>query len=82
VPLYVDSKASRLIQAADFVAWATFQYYENNDPRYIQEISACFDADGGIQHGLMHHIKGYGKCKCIACASRRDLVIPNKVPKF
>jgi uncharacterized protein DUF3800 len=28
VPLYVDSKASRVVQAADCVAWAIFNYYE------------------------------------------------------
>jgi hypothetical protein len=82
VPLYVDSKASRLIQAADFVAWATWHYYEYNNPRFVQEINDCFDADGGIQHGLMHLIKGYGSCKCVACASRRDLVVASAVPKF
>jgi hypothetical protein len=82
VPLYVDSKASRLVQAADFVAWATFQYYEHKNSTFMQYINAGFDCDAGVQHGLVHLIGGYTGCACVACASRRDLVIATKVPTF
>jgi hypothetical protein len=35
VPLYVDSSVSRLVQAADFVAWGVWQYYEMSRPGFI-----------------------------------------------
>jgi hypothetical protein len=31
VPLFVDSRASRMIQVADLVAWFTFRKYEYKD---------------------------------------------------
>jgi hypothetical protein len=31
VPFFVDSRASRLVQLADLVAWATFRFYEHKD---------------------------------------------------
>ena len=33
VPLFVDSKATRLIQLADLVAWAVFRKVERDDAR-------------------------------------------------
>lgn len=71
VPLYVDSQASRLVQAADFVAWAIFQYYENGHAEHLQLINHRFDVDGGIQHGLVHLKRGYRSCPCVTCDSRR-----------
>lgn len=52
VPVFMDSQASRLIQLADLVAYALFRRYEHNDSKYFDVISACFDQDGGIVHGL------------------------------
>ncbi len=82
VPLYVDSKNSRLVQASDLVAWATFQYYEHKNPRFIQTINARFDCDGGIQHGLAHLNRSHRTCQCVACASHRTLVVASTVPVF
>lgn len=55
VPLFLDSKASRLIQLADLVAYAIFRKYEANDSTYYDVISGCFDNYRGTTHGL--HIK-------------------------
>lgn len=76
VPLFVDSKASRLVQAVDLVAWATFNYYERGHDTYFGRIHPRFDAQDGVQHGLVHLVKGYKKCSCAPCDSRRNYVIP------
>lgn len=52
VPLFLDSRASRLIQLADLVAYALFRKYERNDESFFTEIAGCFDSEGGINHGL------------------------------
>lgn len=36
VPLFLDSRASRLIQLADLIAYAVFRYYESADDRFSQ----------------------------------------------
>jgi hypothetical protein len=52
VPVFIDSRASRLIQLADLVAYATFRKFEANDDTFFKEIEHCFDAEGGVKHGL------------------------------
>jgi hypothetical protein len=52
VPLFLDSKASRLIQLADIIAYAIFRYYEKEDTRFFPIIQPRFDSEGGIVHGL------------------------------
>lgn len=71
VPLFVDSRASRLIQMADLVAWSTFRRYEFKDGRFFDPLISLFDADGGVIHGLYHHRGSHETCYCPACASRR-----------
>jgi Protein of unknown function (DUF3800) len=80
VPLYVDSKASRLVQAADCIAWAIYNYYERGHTTYMQQLNRRFDDDSGIQHGMVHLIRGYQSCLCVACVSRRNHVIDVTVP--
>jgi Protein of unknown function (DUF3800) len=80
VPLYVSSEASRLVQVADFVAWAISNYYENGHSRHLQKLHRRFDADGGIQHGLVHLRRAYQYCICIPCESRRTQVIRDVLP--
>lgn len=35
IPLFVNSKASRLVQLADHIAYATFRRYESGDTSYL-----------------------------------------------
>jgi len=52
VPVFLDSKASRLIQLADLIAFALFRHFEHNDSQFFEIIEHCFDAEGGVVHGL------------------------------
>ncbi len=69
VPLFVNSKASRLIQIADHIAYAVFRRYEAKDTSYLDIILPKFDSSGGIIHGLVHKtVKP--DCMYPACMSR------------
>lgn len=52
VPVFLDSKATRLIQLADLIAFAIFRHYEAQDSQYFDIIKNCFDQEGGAMHGL------------------------------
>jgi hypothetical protein len=52
VPVFLDSRASRLIQLADLVAFALFRVYEHQDATFFDVIKHCFDSEGGTEHGL------------------------------
>lgn len=67
VPLFVDSRATRMIQYADLVAYALRRYYEHGDARYFDIIRDKFDALGGVVTGLLHHIPAGEACACHAC---------------
>lgn len=70
VPLFVDSKASRLIQLADLVAFAMWRQYEHQDGRLFKPIISRFDSSGGVLHGLVHQRSAAEQCYCPACMSR------------
>jgi Protein of unknown function (DUF3800) len=55
VPLFLDSKASRLIQLADLVSYSFFRHIEQQDSSLFNIIKDRFDTEGGIVHGL--HIR-------------------------
>jgi hypothetical protein len=73
VPLFVDSKASRLVQLADLVAYALWRRYEHQDGRFFDPIVPYFDAEGGVIHGLVHHRPAGDAYYCPACMSRAGL---------
>lgn len=52
VPLFLDSQASRLIQLADLIDFAIFRHFESSDDRFYSVVKPCFDAEGGVVHGL------------------------------
>ena len=54
VPFFVDSRASRLIQLADHVAYSVFRRYNAGDLTYFNCIENRFDNHQGIIHGLAH----------------------------
>lgn len=74
VPLFVDSKSSRIVQLADHIAYAVFRRYDQNDISYFNCIEDRFDTDEKqIIHGLNHIIRGKASCTCPSCLSRRHL---------
>lgn len=68
VPLFVDSRATRLIQAADLIAYALRQFYERGEPAYFDIIKHRFDAVGGVVYGLTH-LHTDNACTCFACTN-------------
>ena len=70
-PVFIDSKASRLVQLADHVAYSVFRRYEASDTSYFDIISHRFDAVDGRLHGLCHRQSNLTSCMCPACMSRR-----------
>jgi hypothetical protein len=72
VPLFVDSRASRMIQLADLVAWSTFRKFQFKDGRFFDSLIPLFDADGGVIHGLHHTRDKTEPCYCPACYSRQQ----------
>lgn len=72
VPLFVDSKASRIVQLADHIAYSVFRRYEANDINYFNEIESRFDQDEYAYHGLSHLQVINPHCSCPACLTRRN----------
>lgn len=74
VPFFSDSRASRLLQAADFVAWALWRYYgvRDRDEQWIKSLWDHFKSPDDKMHGLIHVSRGYksGQCECLPCKSR------------
>lgn len=56
VPLFLDSKASRLIQMADLVAYWIFRYFQSGDDRGYRLIAPHFHRVRGVQHGLCKQV--------------------------
>ncbi len=71
VPLFIDSKASRLVQLADHIAYSVFRRYESSDLTYFNVIESRFDKVGHLYHGLAHLQTINPDCTCPACISRK-----------
>lgn len=74
VPLFVDSRATRLIQYADLVAYAMGRYYERGDDEFSSIIAHKFDTEGGVIHGLTHFTPTDQACNCYSCRQRSLLI--------
>ena len=70
VPLFVDSRATRLIQYADLVAHTFRRYVELGDSSRFDIIKGAFDREGGVIHGLVHQIPVGQNCACWACTCK------------
>lgn len=71
IPYFASMRETRLLQVADFVAYAVFQLYERRDPSLIRPLINRFDEKNGILHGLIHYRSDpMSRCDCPACASR------------
>nr|WP_187362575.1 DUF3800 domain-containing protein [Massilia rubra] len=53
VPVFLDSRASRLIQLADLVAYSIFRHFEHADSQYWDILKDRFDIEDGVKHGFM-----------------------------
>lgn len=69
-PLFVDSRATRMIQYADLIAYALRQYYERGVATHFDRISHLFDAEGGVVHGLVHYTPLGSGCNCLICRQK------------
>ena len=49
---FFDSRSSRLMQIADFSAYAVYRWYEHGDDSYLRLIYGKFDRQGTKLHGL------------------------------
>jgi hypothetical protein len=80
-PVFIDSKASRLVQLADHIAYSVFRRYEASDTSYFDIIAHRFDSVDGRLHGLCHRQTNNLSCMCPACMSRR-LAPPRSSEQF
>jgi len=71
IPLFVDSKASRLVQLADHIAYAVFRRYNAGDLNYFNIIEGRFLFKNGVMHSLSHLIRNANGCTCPSCITRR-----------
>lgn len=74
IPLFTDSRLTRMLQLADCVAYAVFRYYERKDMQLMDQILRKFHESGGKLHGLIHLVADYQSCFCPACMTRRASV--------
>lgn len=72
IPFFVNSKASRIIQIADHIAYSIFRRYNLGDTQYFDLIAHKFYQNDGIVHGLAHKSRTSYNCMCPACFSRRS----------
>lgn len=71
IPMFTDSKLTRMLQLADFVAYSVFRRYQHYDSALLDRIIAKFNSADGVLHGLVHMVADHEKCFCPACATRR-----------
>lgn len=71
VPLFADSRATRLIQTADLICYSLWRCYglQHPDSRYITHLWSSFDTSDDVMHGLAHVWRGFssGSPCCPAC---------------
>lgn len=72
VPLFVDSKASRLVQAADLVAHSLWRHYQpTSDDTYSSAMWSLADAnERGELTSVIHVTPKWRQCPCPPCSSR------------
>jgi hypothetical protein len=71
VPLFIDSKAARITQLADHIAYAVFRRFNANDINYFNCIEGRFDRNETSVFGLVHLQHNNPNCTCPACVTRK-----------
>lgn len=82
VPVFLDSKASRVIQGADLVSYALWRYYSAaNEERFIKAFWPMFDSSQGQMHGLIHVTPKFARreCGCPPCLNRVAPISPGAI---
>lgn len=71
IPYFSQSEDTRLLQLADFCAYAVFRYYERGDDQFLNKIIHRFDRRLKDFQGIdgLKHITAR-QCDCIACSGR------------
>lgn len=65
VPVFIDSKVSRLIQLADLIAYWIYRYYQSLDNRGFNMIEPHIWASDGEKLGLIEHISEETRAKLL-----------------
>lgn len=73
IPYFAPANESRLLQAADLVAHATWLLYERRDARLLRALLPAFDVMDGAVHGLAHVRANALACDCPACIDPAEL---------
>lgn len=70
IPYFSQSSETRLLQLADFCAYAVFRYYERSDASLLNKILSGFDRPSRDEppDGLKHIIRPSIPCDCLACS--------------
>lgn len=71
IPMFVDSKVSRIVQLADHIAYAVFRRYNFMDYRYFSEIEGRFIFKENLCYSL-GHVTNKQDCTCPACLTRKS----------
>jgi len=74
VPLFADSRATRLLQVADLVSYSMFRRYSPDvtDHSYFKALWPAFHSEAGQVNGCVHYTPSYGQgsCVCESCQVR------------
>jgi hypothetical protein len=74
VPLFTDSRATRLLQVADLVSYALYRHYDPNRSGvdYFPQLWPMFATQDGTTHGCVHFTPSFGQgaCTCSPCEQR------------
>jgi hypothetical protein len=73
VPMFLDSRATRVIQAADLVSYALWRYYgPASEERYLKNLWNRFDNADAQMHGVIHVTPAFARaeCYCPPCHNR------------
>lgn len=77
VPLFADSRASRLLQVADLVAYSLYRRYDPDrlETKHFQVLWSTFEEGSRELHGCVHYTPnfGSGSCLCEPCSARMKI---------
>jgi hypothetical protein len=85
VPLFADSRASRLLQVADLVAYSLYRRYDpdRHETKHFNILWRKFEEGSRELHGCVHFTPNYGSgsCLCEPCSARMEIEQANPKKK-